>query len=96
MSRFDLGRRFPLIIIPYRSFLHLMTVKEQLAALAAIRRHLEEDGLFAFNIFVPKISDLVDQDRHMAYRGPFPFRAPIIPWRFMTGRNLITFYNEPA
>ncbi|MGI6125905.1 MAG: class I SAM-dependent methyltransferase [Planifilum sp.] len=72
MSRFDLGRRFPLIIIPYRSFLHLMTVKEQLTALAAIRRHLEEDGLFAFNIFVPKISDLVDQDRQMAYRGTFP------------------------
>jgi ubiquinone/menaquinone biosynthesis C-methylase UbiE len=72
MSRFDLGERFPLIIIPYRSFLHLMTVKEQLAALAAVRRHLEEDGLFAFNVFVPKVSDLVEQDRRMTYRGSFP------------------------
>jgi ubiquinone/menaquinone biosynthesis C-methylase UbiE len=72
MSHFDLGKRFRLIIIPYRSFLHLMTVREQLAALAAIRRHLEEDGLFAFNIFVPKVSDLAAQDRRMAYRGTFP------------------------
>ena len=61
-----------MIIIPYRSFLHLMTVKEQLAALAAVRRHLEEDGLFAFNVFVPKVSDLVEQDRRMTYRGSFP------------------------
>jgi ubiquinone/menaquinone biosynthesis C-methylase UbiE len=72
MSNFELGQHFPLIIIPYRSFLHLMTVREQLAALKAIRRHLEEDGLFAFNIFVPKVSDLVDQDRKTAYRGTYP------------------------
>lgn len=72
MSEFDLKRSFPLIIIPYRSFLHLMTVKEQMSALAAIRRHLEEDGLLAFNIFVPKVSAMVEQDRRMAHRGSFP------------------------
>jgi ubiquinone/menaquinone biosynthesis C-methylase UbiE len=72
MSRFDLGRRFPLIIIPYRSFLHLLTVREQVETLKRVRRHLADDGLFAFNIFVPKIKDLYETDGTYSFRGSFP------------------------
>ena len=59
MRDFDLrdengGRRkFPLATIPFRGFLALMTVEDQMRALRNIRRHLTADGLLVFNIFVP-------------------------------------------
>jgi SAM-dependent methyltransferase len=72
MTRFDLGRKFPLVIIPYRSFLHLLTARDQVEALRRVRAHLTDDGLFAFNIFVPRVKDLYETDGKYAFRGSFP------------------------
>lgn len=73
MAQFDLdGRTFPLIIIPYRSFTHLLTVQDQLATLKRIHRHLTDDGLLAFNIFVPHLDQLIEIDGKYAFRGSFP------------------------
>ncbi|HUW58429.1 MAG TPA: class I SAM-dependent methyltransferase [Planctomycetota bacterium] len=55
MRDFDLGKQFPLVICPYRAFLHNLTVEDQLAALACIRRHLTRDGRFVMNVFDPKL-----------------------------------------
>ena len=55
MQDFDLAERFALVIIPFRSFLHLMTVADQISALAAIRRHLLPGGQLALNFFQPSI-----------------------------------------
>ena len=57
METFDLGgRRFPLVICPFRAFQHLLTVDVQLAALANVRRHLAAGGAFAFDVFDPKLA----------------------------------------
>lgn len=56
MRDFDLGRSFGLIIIPYRSFLHLLTEADQAACLAAVYRHLIPGGRFALNFFAPPFS----------------------------------------
>lgn len=56
MRSFKLPERFELITIPFRSFLLLLTVQDQLQALAAIREHLTDTGRLVFNIFVPDIS----------------------------------------
>ncbi|MFC7442459.1 class I SAM-dependent methyltransferase [Laceyella putida] len=72
MSRLELKRQFPLIIIPYRSFLHLLTVSEQVETLKRVRRYLTDEGLFAFNVFVPRLWDLIEKDSKMAYCGAFP------------------------
>jgi len=40
MRRFDLGQRFRLAMIPFRSFQYLLTIEDQLTCLAEIRRHL--------------------------------------------------------
>ncbi len=53
MRDFDLGRRFGLVIIPYRSFLHLLTDADQAACLAAVYRHLVPGGRLALNFFAP-------------------------------------------
>ncbi|SHF18171.1 Methyltransferase domain-containing protein [Seinonella peptonophila] len=71
MSDFNLSKTFPLIIIPYRSFQHLDTVQMQMNALQAIRHHLDDEGLFAFNLFVPLHAELQSIDNEYAFRGNF-------------------------
>ena len=55
MRSFCLGRRFDLVIIPFRSFLHLMTPADQRQALGRIREHLADGGRLVFNIFDPRL-----------------------------------------
>ncbi len=59
MRDFALGDgRFTLVYIPFRAFLHLMTVADQLQALATIRRHLAPGGRLALAFFNPRL-DLI-------------------------------------
>jgi SAM-dependent methyltransferase len=46
---------FSLIIAPFRTFMHLVTVSEQLKALKNIYGYLEERGTFIFDAFVPNL-----------------------------------------
>ncbi len=55
MRSFKLPEHFDLITIPFRSFLLLLTVQDQLQALATIREHLSDAGRLVFNVFVPDI-----------------------------------------
>jgi hypothetical protein len=61
MRNFDLGRTFRLATIPFRPFQHLTTVEDQLACLAAIRRHLVDDGRLVFDLFNPSLDALVNR-----------------------------------
>jgi ubiquinone/menaquinone biosynthesis C-methylase UbiE len=55
MADFQLGRRFGLIYIPFRSFLLLSTVEQQKACLRCVREHLAPGGRLALNFFNPDI-----------------------------------------
>jgi len=56
MQDFDfVSDRFGLIFSAFRSFQHVLTVEDQLACLGAVRRHLAPGGLFAFDVFAPKL-----------------------------------------
>jgi len=59
MRDFDLGdggdARFALVTAPFRAFQHLDRVEDQLACLAAVRRHLAPGGAFAFDCFWPRL-----------------------------------------
>ena len=59
MRSFALDRRFALIYIPFRAFLHLMTAQDQIAALQNIRRHLLPGGRLALNFFDPNLATIV-------------------------------------
>ncbi|MEO5372785.1 MAG: class I SAM-dependent methyltransferase [Alphaproteobacteria bacterium] len=54
MTDFDLGRRFALVLVPFRSFQELLTVHDQRSALACIRGHLEPGGRLAADLFDPR------------------------------------------
>ncbi len=53
MASFSLDQRFGLVIIPFRSFLHLLTEAGQLACLRCVYDHLLPGGRFALNVLAP-------------------------------------------
>ncbi|GAA4722439.1 class I SAM-dependent methyltransferase [Brevibacillus fulvus] len=71
MRKFALDQQFSLIMIPYRSFLHLLHIQEQMKALACIRRHLTPGGKLALNVFVPHIAHLYEEAEKMTFRGSY-------------------------
>lgn len=58
MRGFDLGRTFPLIVIPYRAFSHLIEVPDQRACLECCREHLAPRGRLVVNLFDPNLKVL--------------------------------------
>jgi SAM-dependent methyltransferase len=54
MAEFDLGRRFDLIIAPFRAFQALSERAEQESCLECVRKHLSERGRFIMHVFKPK------------------------------------------
>lgn len=63
MRDFDLGRQFALVTIPFKPFQHLVTVEEEMACLAAIRRHLLPGGRVVLDLFNPSMKALTDDSR---------------------------------
>lgn len=61
MRDFSFGRTFPLVIIPFRGFLSLLTVEDQTRTLLNVKRHLASGARFIFNIFVPDNEMLVQE-----------------------------------
>ncbi len=51
---FRSNRKYPLVTIPFRPLQHMFTVEDQIAALETAAFHLDDDGLFAFDVFYPR------------------------------------------
>lgn len=51
MRNFELNREFGLIYLPFREFMHLMQVPDQLACLNSIHRHLHPEGRVVINLY---------------------------------------------
>lgn len=60
MRDFRLKQRFGLVIIPFRSFLLLPSVKDEKACLTRVHEHLAEDGRLALNFFNPDILQIAN------------------------------------
>lgn len=50
----DLGRRFPLALLPYNGLQHLLTRADLEAFFNGLRSHLEPGGAFAFDVHLPQ------------------------------------------
>ena len=55
MRDFDLGQRFPLVVMAFNSFEHLYTRVEVEACLARVRDHLEDGGALVFDVQNPNL-----------------------------------------
>ena len=63
MRDFTLDQRFHLVMIPYRSFLHLLTIEDQRRALVCVRDHLADEGRLILNVFDPRL-DIIAAHEH--------------------------------
>lgn len=60
MVDFQLNRVFDLVIAPFRSFQHLLSIEEQLACLHCINRHLVMGGTLILDLFQVKLDRIYD------------------------------------
>jgi SAM-dependent methyltransferase len=61
---------FPLVTIPFRSLLHMETDGDRRAVLRSVRRLLEPDGLFVFDVFTPGADDIAETHGRWLEREP--------------------------
>jgi len=65
---FSFDIRFDLIIAPFRVFMHLLEKEEQIAALNNVYRHLNDNGQFIFDTFIPDLNQIING---LSYRMDF-------------------------
>jgi SAM-dependent methyltransferase len=85
MKDFDLGRRFPMIVMAFNSFEHLYTRQEVESCLRCIRAHLEPDGLFVFDVQLPHLAWLIKDPKKRWARTKF--RHPVTRQRLAYSTN---------
>jgi len=62
--------RVPLVICPFRSFLHLHTDRDRRRALRAVRGLLVPGGRFVFDVFAPSHEDIAETNGRWLEREP--------------------------
>ncbi len=58
MRSLQLNQTFPLVIAPFNTLMHAYTLSDQDATLTTVKQHLDEGGLFAFDLFNPNFKHL--------------------------------------
>lgn len=61
MRDFDLGRGFSLILLPANALCHLLNLESFEGCMSAVQRHLQPDGRFIVDVFVPRMELLLDK-----------------------------------
>jgi ubiquinone/menaquinone biosynthesis C-methylase UbiE len=80
------GQQFRLVIIPFRGFLALMTVEDQVSTLSGISSLLAPGGRLVFDVFVPDLDMLVQEGD-----TPYHLRDVVAP---DTGRRLVLWHQS--
>lgn len=60
LCQLNLDKKFDLIIAPFRVFMHILEVEDQLKALNKVFDHLNPGGQFIFDLFVPNLKMLLE------------------------------------
>ena len=69
MRHFKLDQHFGLIIVPLNTFLHNLTLDDQLATLACCKKHLRPGGLLVLDCFNPDPAHAADDRRLIVQRS---------------------------
>jgi SAM-dependent methyltransferase len=69
MRRFKIDQHFGLIIVPLNTFLHNLTLDDQLATLACCKKHLRPGGLLVLDCFNPDPAQAADDGRLIVQRS---------------------------
>lgn len=87
MRGFTMPRRYALVTIPFRAFQHLLTTRDQVAALRCIREHLESGGALVFNVFFPSFEKMAQPDGEQVLEHEFTHPATGLPVAMYTIRE---------
>jgi len=76
MQNFRLKKKFSLIVCMFNTFMYLIKRRDQLQALKNVHRHLDTNGLFINEVFIPSFTlkertsqhDIVDRKNQMRFR----------------------------
>jgi SAM-dependent methyltransferase len=60
LVKMELGKRFDLIIAPFRVLSHIIDIDDQIRALNTAYDHLVPGGVFIFDLYVPNLKLLLD------------------------------------
>lgn len=80
MTKFDLGEKFRLIIIPFRPMQHLLEVEQQIACLECVRKHLRPDGRLVLDVFQTDAERMHDPIHQR--------ETPVTEYKTADGRNV--------
>lgn len=58
MRNVQLSQKFPVVIAPFNTLMHVYTMQDQDATLETVKRHLEPGGVFAFDLYNPNFANL--------------------------------------
>lgn len=89
MRDFSLEDTYPLVIVPFRAFQHLLTAEDQIECLDCIRRHLDPGGTLVLDLFNPDIQYIIDEGRRSEFGGEEPFLMP-------DGRKVTRRFRNPS
>jgi SAM-dependent methyltransferase len=68
MRRFEIDRHFGLVIVPLNTFLHNLTLDDQLATLKCLKQQLRPGGLLVLDCFNPDPAQAADDRRLVLHR----------------------------
>jgi SAM-dependent methyltransferase len=86
------SERVPLVICPFRSYLHLQTDAERMRALTAARALLVPGGRFAFDVFAPSAEDIAETHGRWLEREPGIWERAL--WDLDSRRLTLTVRGE--
>jgi len=92
MSAFDLGRTFPLILVPFRAFQHLIEPAVQRRALTCMHRHLAPGGHLVIDLFDPRLEFCLPDAPPL--EGPREVSDPTSGHRIR--RTIVARTNDPG
>ncbi|MBN2198711.1 MAG: class I SAM-dependent methyltransferase [Candidatus Aminicenantes bacterium] len=60
LAQMSFGKRFDLVVAPFRVFSHIIDADDQIRALNVVHDHLNPGGVFLFDLFVPNLKLLLE------------------------------------
>ena len=88
MTRFDLGEKFRVVIIPFRPMQHLLEVDAQISCLESVRRHLWAEGRRRGERQGQLILDVFQTDAERMHDPAYQEEAPVTEYSTPDGRRV--------